>query len=203
MNLCSSVSFWTDALIPKRLNVDVSAPAIIYRSPGRLPGFSLHISRPFESDFVLALHGAKFRQESDPAWTGHSGGWNPWWLWPGVCRPEPVVRRVNWSAGSRLNNFVRSELPSMPRRRTSVTAPMTVQPASHPSIAATQSPSTAPAESIQTTKKETRANAVHTAKAKIARRNSLRTQRLLQKKSHSWEIRWVERNLGPKANNRE
>jgi hypothetical protein len=35
--------------------------------PGRLPGFSLHISRPFASDFVLALHGAKFRQESEPA----------------------------------------------------------------------------------------------------------------------------------------
>jgi hypothetical protein len=40
------------------LNVDVSAPAITCRSPGWLPGFSLHISRPFESDIALALHGA-------------------------------------------------------------------------------------------------------------------------------------------------
>jgi hypothetical protein len=73
----------------------------------------------------------------------------------------------------------------MPRPRTSVTTPMTVQPASHPSIAATQSPSAAPAESIQTPepKEATRANAVHAAKAKIARRNSLRMQRLLQKQS--------------------
>jgi len=73
----------------------------------------------------------------------------------------------------------------MPRRRTPVTAPMTVQPASHPSIAATQSPSTAPAESIQTTepKEATRANAVHAARAKIARRNSLRMQRQLQKQA--------------------
>jgi hypothetical protein len=112
-------------------------------------------------------------------------GGNPWWLWPGVCRPEPVVRRANWSGGSRLNNFVRSELPSMRRRRTPATAPMTVQPASHPSIVATQSPSMAPAESIQATgpNRASRANAVHAAKAKITRRNSLRVQRLLQKRS--------------------
>jgi hypothetical protein len=73
----------------------------------------------------------------------------------------------------------------MPRRTTPVTAPMTVQPASHPSIAATQSPSTATAESTQTTapKKAARVNAVHAAKAKIARRNSLRMQRELQKQS--------------------
>jgi hypothetical protein len=73
----------------------------------------------------------------------------------------------------------------MPRRTTPVTAPMTVQPAGHPSIAATQSPSTTTAESIQTTapKKAARVNAVHAAKAKMARRNSLRIQRELQKRS--------------------
>ena len=62
---------------------------------------------------------------------------------------------------------------------------MTVQPASHPSIAATQSTFTAPAESFQATepKEATRVNAVHAARAKIARRNSLRMQRQLQKQS--------------------
>jgi hypothetical protein len=60
-----------------------------------------------------------------------------------------------------------------------------VQHAGHPSIVATQSPSMAPAASVQTTgpKRASRANAVHAAKAKIARRNSLRVQRLLQKQS--------------------
>jgi len=115
---------------------------------------------------------------------------------PGVKPVVVMARRVSSGTrrapgqlerGSRLNNFVRSELPIMPRRRTPVTAPMTVQPASHPSIAATQSPSTAPAESIQTTepKEATRANAVHAARAKIARRNSLRMQRQLQKQARS------------------
>ena len=143
------------------------------------------ISRLFGSDIALALHGAnsaKNQTQPEDAIPGNDtrGGYGP----AHVVR-NPSCAGPARGRGSRLNNFVRSELPRMPRRRTSVTAPMTVQPASHPSIAATQSPSTASAESMQTTgpKKAIRANAVHAAKAKIARRNSLRMQRLLQKQS--------------------
>jgi hypothetical protein len=71
----------------------------------------------------------------------------------------------------------------MPKRKPTSAGPMSVQPALHSSIAATQLPMmpTAGTETPLSKKRSPRAEAVRIAKARIMRRNSLRKQRLAQK----------------------
>lgn len=74
----------------------------------------------------------------------------------------------------------------MPRRKSPVTGPMTVQPMEHGSITPTQSqpmmPTTGKKPNTAFPKKQSaRTDAVGIARARIMRRNSLRKQRQAQK----------------------
>jgi hypothetical protein len=91
------------------------------------------------------------------------------------------------SFGKPLNELGSNELSLMPKRTSPYTGPMSMQPIEHSSTAPTQQLAMVPTVGEQQRmplpkEQQARADAVRTANARIMRRNSLRMQRLAQKR---------------------
>ncbi|MHB8268377.1 hypothetical protein [Bradyrhizobium sp.] len=96
---------------------------------------------------------------------------------------RPVKSRATRFSQKSSNELKCCALSNMPRSKSTLTGPMSMQPLQHGSIAPTQlrmQPS-AGAETQRAKKPSPRTEAVRIAKARITRRNSLRKQRQAQK----------------------